>query len=277
MRNRVSVTLAPAPTVWPPDDTERSVTGTSLHQASIRTLIGGINDAAAVTTPEGAPLVWQAGGQTMVRTFRRPDGTDYTILPDVFVYRHPWDDTRRSLNLTDDGPPVLIIEVLSQETYENDLDEVKGKRYSYQQAGVREYLTLDPEHQYTAVGGLGWRLEQGRYQPWQRDAEGRWVSREIPLPFGLEGARVAVYMVDGHRLLREGEVERALREKDRQRLQEFAQHEQLLRDRDRAQQHALAEQERLRQALAEQERLRREALTEQERLRHRLEELERRE
>lgn len=247
MRNLVSVALAPAPAVWPPDDTEESVMGTSLHQTAIRTLIGGINDAAAATTPEGELLLWQAGGQTMIRQFRRVDGSDYTTLPDVFVYRHPWDDTRRSLNLTDDGPPVLIIEVLSNETYENDLDEVKGKRYSFQQAGVREYLTLDPEHQCTPEGGLGWRLERGLYRPWQRDADGRWVSRELPLAFGLEGAQVAVYMDDGHRLLREGEVERTLREKDRQRLQELAEYEQRLSD-------VLAEQERLRRRLEELER-----------------------
>ena len=244
MRDRHSAALAPSPAVWPPDDTEESVMGTNLHQTAIRTLIGGINEAAAVTTPEGAPLVWQAGGQTMIRSFRRPDGSAYTTLPDVFVYRHPWDDTRRSLNLPDDGPPVLIIEVLSEETYQSDLDLRDGKGYSYRQAGVREYLTLDPTHQYAPNGGLGWRLEGGMYQPWPRDAMGRFVSRELPLAFGLEGARAAVYMADGHRLLREGEVERVLREHDRQRRLELAEHEQRLRE-------ALAEQERLRRRLEE--------------------------
>ena len=126
--------------------------------------------------------------------------------------------------------------MLSDTTYEHDLDKAKGKGFSYSLAGVREYLTLDPEHQYTPEGGLGWRLERGLYRPWQRDDEGRWVSREIPLAFGLEGARVAVYMEDGHRLLREGEVERTLRERDRQ------------------QRRALAEQERLRRRLEELER-----------------------
>ena len=255
MRERGGVALAPAPTVWPPDDTEESVMGTSLHQTTILNLRLGINDAAVVSTPEGAPLVWQAGGQTMVRQFRRPDGSEYTILPDVFVYRHPWDDTRRSLNLPEDGPPVLLIEVLSKETFRNDLDLLKGKGYSYRLAGVREYLTLDPEHQYTPEGALGWRLEGGVYRPWQPEGEGRFVSRELPLAFALEGARAAVYMADGHRLLREGEVECTLREQDRQQRQ------------------ALAEQERLRQALAEQDRWRQEALAELERLRRRLEEL----
>lgn len=244
MHNRLNVALAPSPAVWPPDDTEESVMGTNLHQTAILNLRLGINDAAAASTPEGTPLLWQAGGQTMIRKFQHPDGSDYTTLPDVFVYRHPWDDARRSLSLADDGPPVLIIEVLSQETYANDLDLVQGKGYSFRQAGVREYLTLDPLYQYAPEGGLGWRLERGVYQPWRRDAAGHWVSREIPLTFGLEGARAAVYMRDGHRLLREGEVEHALREKDRQRRLELAEQEQRLRE-------ALAEQARLRRRLEE--------------------------
>jgi hypothetical protein len=257
MHERRGTALAPAPAVWPADDTEESVLGTNLHQTAIRLLIAGINEAAALATPEGAPVPWQAGGQTMIRQFRHPDGSAYTTLPDVFVYLHPWDDTRRSLNVPEDGPPVLVIEVLSKETYENDLDLVRGKGYSYRQAGVREYLTLDPQYRYAPEGGLGWRLDRGEYRPWRRDAGGRWESRVIPLAFGLEGARAAVYLPDGHRLLREGEVERTLRERDRQ------------------QQQALAEQERLRRVVAEHDRLRQEALEEQERLRRRLADLER--
>ncbi len=254
MHDRHNVALAPLPSVWPPDDTEESVLGTNLHQTAILTLRSGINEAAAVAVPEGTAVPWQAGGQTMIRQFRHPDGSAYTTLPDVFVYLHPWDDARRSLNVPEDGAPALVIEILSKETYENDLDLERGKGYSYRQAGVREYLTLDPQYRYAPEGGLGWRLEQGEYRPWRRDAVGRWASRVIPLAFGLEGARAAVYLPDGRRLLREGEVERAVR---------------------RQQQQALAEQERLRQIVAEHDRLRQEALAEQERLRRRLAELER--
>ncbi len=122
MHDRPNVALAPSPAVWPPDDTEESVMGTNLHQTAILNLRLGINDAAAVATPEGAPPRWQAGGQTMIRGFQHPDGSAYTTLPDVFVYRQPWDDARRSLHVPEDGPPVLIIEVLSEETHGNDLD-----------------------------------------------------------------------------------------------------------------------------------------------------------
>ena len=210
MRDRQGVALAPPPAVWPADDTEESVLGTNLHQTAIITLRTGINEAASLAAPEGTMVPWQAGGQTMLRGFRRVDGSAYTTLPDVFVYRKPWDDERGSLHVATDGPPVLVIEVLSKETFEADLDLKEGKAASYAWAGVAEYLTLDPAHRYAPEGGLGWRLMDGVYRPWRRGSDGRWASQELPLVFGLEGARAAVYTADGRRLLREGEVERRL-------------------------------------------------------------------
>jgi hypothetical protein len=278
MRDRTGTALAPAPALWPPDDTEESVLGTNLHQTAIRLLIAGINEAASLAVPEGGTVPWQAGGQTMIRGFRRLDGTSYTTLPDVFVFRQPWDDERGSLHLATDGAPVLIIEVLSKETYEADLDLEEGKGYSYAQTGVAEYLTLDPGYRYAPDGGRGWRLEESVYRPWRREGDGRWASRSLPLAFGLEGARAAVYATDGHRFLREGEVERTLRaqrqalgERDRRLAEQEQRLSQEMQERRRAE--ARAEEERLgREALARQER----ALSaELERLRRRLEELER--
>jgi hypothetical protein len=239
MRDRAGVVVAPAPALWPPDDTEESVLGTNLHQTAILTLRTGINEAATVAGPEGAPLPWQAGGQTMVRGFPRWDGSEMTTLPDVFVYRKAWNDERGSLHLAHDGPPILVIEVLSKETYKVDLDLKRGKGYTYARAGVIEYLTLDPAYRYAPEGGLGWRLEGGVYRPWRRERDGRWLSRELPLGFGLEGARAAVYAADGHRFLREGEVERTLR-------RERAEFERQIRA-------AQTEQDRLRRRLEEME------------------------
>ncbi len=248
MGDRSGVTLAPQAALWPPDDTEESVLGTNLHQTTIRVLITGINEAAALATAEGATVPWQAGGQTMIRDFRRPDGTSYTTLPDVFVYRRPWDDGRGSLRVTTDGPPVLIVEVLSDETHEQDLDMERGKGYSYAHAGVAEYLILDPAHAYLTEGGQGWRLAGGGYQPWQPGPTRRWASEALPLAFGLEGARAAVYAADGHRLLREGEAERTL-------LRERAASERRLREElARAERAYAAELAQLRRRLEELER-----------------------
>jgi hypothetical protein len=269
MHDRHNVALAPSPSVWPPDDTEESVLGTNLHQTAILILRTGINEAAAVAVPEGTAVPWQAGGQTMVRGLPRWDGSEMTTLPDVFVYLKPWDDERGSLHLAHDGPPILVIEVLSKETYRVDLDLVRGKGYTYARAGVIEYLTLDPAYRYAPDGGTGWRLERGVYRPWQREGDGRWVSETLPLAFGLEGARAAVYATDGHRFLREGEVERALRERDRLRWEEH----RLREESERRLHEALAEQEQLRRD--EVARLEQAHATELEQLRRRLEELER--
>jgi len=192
--------------VWPPDDTEESVRGTHLHQTTITNLRWGINKIARLHTAPGAAAPWQAHSQSIVMGFARADGSRYKTLPDVFVYDRPIDLNRPSLAVGLDGPPILIIEVLSESTYDVDLGVEEGKAYSYAHAGVQEYLALDPTHAYVPEGGRAWRLEQGVYQPWEPDAEGRWRSAQIDVSIGLEGAMAAVYTHEGARQLHEGEV-----------------------------------------------------------------------
>jgi hypothetical protein len=216
---------APPPVVWPPDDTEESVMGTDLHQTAITNLRLGINELAAVQTPPGGLLPWQAGGQTIYRDFRRPDGSSYRMLPDIFAVRRPFDRRRKSLSLAEHGTPLLIVEVLSDTTYEQDLDIDKGKGFSYARAGVREYLTLDWSGAYLPERGRGWRLEDNAYQTWLPDGMGRWQSRELPLAIGMEGPMVAVYTLDGRRLPREGEIERERLMQERRHADELARRE----------------------------------------------------
>jgi Uma2 family endonuclease len=264
MRDRQGVALASLPAVWPADDTEESVLGTDLHQTAITNLRTAINEAAALATAPGDPPRWHAGSQTMISGFQHPDGSPYTTFPDVFVYPHGWDPLRGSLNVALDGPPQLIIEVLSDTTHENDLDQRDGKGYSYRAAGVREYLTLDPAGTFQPEQGRGWQLAGRRYVPWRRDEAGRWRSRELPLLFGLEGAQVAVFDTDGRRLLREGEIERTVREQAARLQSEIG---------ERRWAEAQLAEERLRaEALARLEVAHAEELA---RLRRRLEELER--
>jgi Uma2 family endonuclease len=199
---------------WPPDDTEESVLGTNLHQATITNLRVGLNEVASALTPPGQAAPWQALSQTIVRNFRRRDGSRYKTLPDVFVYRQTIDENRKSLSVETDGPPVLIVEVLSDSTHENDLDLADGKGFSYARAGVSEYLILDPAGEFIAQRGQGWRLHDGAYRPWLPDEQGRWRSREIPAAIGMEGVRVTVYSADGRRQLREGEVAQELARRD---------------------------------------------------------------
>lgn len=191
---------------WPPDDTEESILGTDLHQMTITNLRLGINEVAHLSRTPEQPVSWQALSQIALLGCERPDGSDYRTLPDVFVYCRPIDQHRGSVALALDGPPALIVEVLSESTYAVDIDVARGKGYSYAHAGVREYLAIDPAGAFLPERGQAWRLVEGVYQPWKPDENGRWRSDQIPIGIGLEGVLVTVYTRAGERQLREGEV-----------------------------------------------------------------------
>lgn len=199
-------------TVWPPDDTEESVVGTSRHQLTIMNVRLGINESARASVEPGQPVPWQALGQTMILGFVRPDGTRYTTLPDVFVYPHPMDLDRASLSIPLDGPPALVIEVASESTYDSDLDLQAGKGWTYAHGGVREYMVLDPTGHFLPEHIRAWRLEGDAYQPWLPDDRGRWQSREIGIAIAVEEEWAVVYTRDGERQLGEGEINVTLRQ-----------------------------------------------------------------
>lgn len=203
-----------AVSVWPPDDTEESVVGSNRHQMTIMNLRLGINEAAHAEAGSDGAIPWTALCQTMITGFERPDGSRYTTLPDVFVYTRPVNQDRGSLSLVLDGPPVLIIEVASESTYASDLDLQRGKGFSYARAGVREYLVLDPTGQMLQDQGRGWQLHDGVYQPWPRDAQGRWQSRDLPLALAVDSWLASVYLRNDRRQLREGEITAALAARD---------------------------------------------------------------
>ena len=189
----------------PPDDTEESILGTDMHQTTITNVRLGINEAARRHTPRGEAAPWRALSQMELLGCQRANGSDYRTYPDVFVYPRPVDPRRGSMTLESDGPPALIVEVLSPSTYEADLDVERGKGYSYAHAGVREYLTIDPTGDLLAEGIRAWRLEGGVYRPWEPDARGRWRSGQIAVAIGLEGMLVTVYTREGERQPHEGE------------------------------------------------------------------------
>jgi Uma2 family endonuclease len=206
---------------WPPDDTEESIVGVDLHQRTILSTRMGINEAALLATEPGVEVPWYATDQLLLLGCVRRDGSLYRTMPDVFVFPHPIDPLQGSFSLSQDGAPVLIIEVLSESTYESDLDLVRGKGYSYARAGVREYLTLDPTGRWLAEGGRGWRLVQGVYQPWEVDEAGRWRCESIGVSIGLEGAAVTVYTHAGVPIPREGQIMATLARKDAEHAEEI--------------------------------------------------------
>jgi putative restriction endonuclease len=214
---------------WPPDDTEESILGTDLHQTTITNLRWGINEVARLNREPGQLVPWKALSQIALLGCVRPDGSAYRTYPDVFVYPRPIEPDRGALTLAVDGPPVLIIEVLSESTYEADIDLVRGKGYSYARAGVREYLALDPTGAFLPEQGHGWHLVDGVYRSWEPDATGRWQSAEIAVAIGLEGTLATVYTREGKRLLHEGEVEEELARRDETITRQAAEIEELRR------------------------------------------------
>ena len=135
------------------------------------------------------------------------------MLPDVFVYPRPFDVQLQSMALGRHGPPALIIEVLSEDTWEQDVDLVAGKPWSYADAGVAEYLTLDPTSSYLGEQGRGWRLAGRAYAPWAPDAQGRWASA-LGISLGFEGLWLVVYGADERPIPREGQILRSLAERE---------------------------------------------------------------
>lgn len=200
----------PSVALWPPDDTEESVLGTAFHQGTIGNVRFGINEAATAATLPGQAVPWQAGSQGLILGLRRRDGSQYQVLPDVFVYRHSFDIYRGSLSLAQDGPPALVVEMLSDATWESDVNLEEGKAWSYGDAGVAEYLILDPggEHLQNEQS-RGWRLTDGVHTPWERDARGRWVSA-LGFAVGYDGPWAMVLGRDGRLIPREGQVLRLL-------------------------------------------------------------------
>jgi Uma2 family endonuclease len=75
------------------------------------------------------------------------------FIPDLLVICDPARISARGI----EGPPDLVVEILSPSTAGKDLTR---KRWAYEAAGVPEYLVVDPEGRL----GLLLRLEAGRYE-----------------------------------------------------------------------------------------------------------------
>jgi hypothetical protein len=200
--------------------------GTDLHQGTITNLRLGINGAARLRRVPGQPLPWQALTQLLLLGCRRPDGSLVRTYPDVYIYSRAMDRRQGSYLLEADGAPTLIVEVLSEETYDTDLDLVRGKGYSYARAGVAEYLAIDPTSRYLPEGIRAWRLNAGEYQPWTPAADGRFKSAQLPLAFALAGALVEVYLAEGRRMHQEDEIEEVIASRDAAIEQQAAEIEQ---------------------------------------------------
>ena len=87
------------------------------------------------------------------------------VIPDLLVVCDPAKISPRGI----EGPPDLVVEILSPSTASKD---TVRKRWTYEAAGVPEYLIVDPDEQV----GLLLRLVNHRYEEAQRVAWGTLVG-----------------------------------------------------------------------------------------------------
>jgi hypothetical protein len=200
--------------LWPPDDTEVSILGVPRHQLDIIALHLGLHELA-VTAAAGGPLPWQVISQIMLLGYLRPNGSAYTVFPDVAVFPQPLELDRGSFTLDRDGPPLLVVEVASPSTVQADLDLRAGKGWTYARAEVAEYLVLDPTGDLIPELGRGWRLTNGVYEPWHLDELGHWWSAMIGSAFGVHDGLAAVYDLSGRQQVRIGEITETIADRER--------------------------------------------------------------
>ena len=128
-----------------------------------------------------------------------------TLAPDVIVYlQAPNLKGRQSFVLEADGPPDLVMEILSKNTWERD---VKEKRGQYAAMGIGEYWIYDPQgHRPRGEPRVqGFRQAGGRYaeiaptapRAWNgvRDPGPLWRSEVLQTAWGLD-ARGALRLQD---------------------------------------------------------------------------------
>jgi Uma2 family endonuclease len=103
-------------------------------------------------------------------------GEQSAYQPDLVVVCDPAKVTQRGI----EGVPDLVVEILSPSTAGKD---VTRKRWTYEAAGVPEYLIVDPGERV----GLLLRLEEGRYEEAARIEWGTVVALlggQLPVTLG---------------------------------------------------------------------------------------------
>ena len=121
----------------------------------------------------------------------RPLGPDILVLFDILRPLSEWEriGTYRLADLG--GRPILVIEIASPSTYDNDLGIKKGFYYGL---GVQVYVIVDrgPDGQ-AQTRLLGHQRGPQGWSPLPADAQGRLDLAPIPLRLGIENDRPWLY------------------------------------------------------------------------------------
>jgi Uma2 family endonuclease len=161
-----------------------------------------------------AVLEWLFNGKTVgivssVNFYQIEHENDPPKSPDIAVVEGLVPEERNSKDnpsywIGEDGPPPLIVfEVASKETWQNDLET---KPSSYAAMGIPEYFTFDPNEPSVWTGTwreqprlTGWRLDttSGEYQLAEKDAAGRLWSEQLQSWLTMEGKYLRLYTREG--------------------------------------------------------------------------------
>ncbi len=121
-----------------------------------------------------------------------PLGSDILVVDDL----PEWDGTRGTLDLAEQGRPLLVVEITWPSTRSIDLGV---KRELYARAGVPFYAVVD--HQAgRGTEMIVFRLGDGGYTVAFHAEEGRVTLRPLGLAIGLEGGLSCVYDAAGKRV-----------------------------------------------------------------------------
>lgn len=200
------------------DDTEETLVGASYHQDAIVTVYQSLQWHRRL---HGLP--WFIGNQLKLLVPRAGGRPAYSPSPDLLVHTTLGTDPRASLSVAREGPPALIIEVLSPATgLGTDLDPA-GKLGAYAAMGVAEYLTFDPTGEIIADQLRAWRLgSDGMYAPWEPTAAWRWESA-LGIAFAPQGWQLRVFDEAGVPIPRYDEMAYRAREQERRIVERTAQ------------------------------------------------------
>jgi Uma2 family endonuclease len=112
---------------------------------------------------ERDPQVYIAGNMFV---YYVPNNRHRHVSPDVFVVfgipKSTAPERRRYLVWAEGKAPDVVIELTSESTREQDID---NKKLLYRNLGVREYFLFDPYEEYLHPPLQGHRLIEGEYQP----------------------------------------------------------------------------------------------------------------
>lgn len=154
----------------------------ALPESRVEYVDGEAVFMSPVSLPHARVVLWF--GSYMDRLSRKTPGG--TVFPDSVTVRlspnlsrvpdltYVKPDSRAVLRENHiDGPPDLIVEIVSPESRIRDYHE---KHHDYESAGVTEYWIVDPTYQTVDL----FRLTDGRYTQIPPDAEGKLVSAVLP-------------------------------------------------------------------------------------------------